>query len=89
VSARLDGLPEGLIGRGHFRDTGCEVAPSCLACPLPICRYDRQGGARSILNSSRNREIQAQYSVTRDADTIAVSFGISRRTVFRVIKVAS
>jgi hypothetical protein len=21
-------------------DTGCEVAPLCLECPLPKCRYD-------------------------------------------------
>ncbi len=21
-------------------DTGCEIAPKCLECPLPACRYD-------------------------------------------------
>ena len=23
-------------------DLGCKVAPSCLACPLAVCRYDVQ-----------------------------------------------
>lgn len=30
------------FGTGNFRDAGCEIAPSCLACPLPRCRYDRE-----------------------------------------------
>ena len=24
----------------HYEDTGCEVSPSCLNCPLPRCKYD-------------------------------------------------
>ena len=24
----------------HYEDTGCEVSPSCLTCPLPQCKYD-------------------------------------------------
>ncbi len=24
----------------HYEDTGCEVSPSCLNCPLPQCKYD-------------------------------------------------
>ena len=24
----------------HYEDTGCEVADSCLDCPLPRCKYD-------------------------------------------------
>ena len=24
----------------HPPDTGCSVSPSCLCCPLPLCKYD-------------------------------------------------
>ncbi len=24
----------------HFSDDGCDVAPHCLSCPLPACRFD-------------------------------------------------
>ncbi len=26
--------------KGIMEDDGCYVHPSCLACPLPKCRYD-------------------------------------------------
>ena len=26
-----------------YRDEGCELAPECLACPLPRCRHDDPG----------------------------------------------
>ena len=29
----------------HYEDRGCEPAlPSCLSCPLPLCRYDDERG---------------------------------------------
>lgn len=31
-----DHLPEQM----HYRDDGCSIAPRCLDCPLPACRYD-------------------------------------------------
>jgi hypothetical protein len=35
------GLAVGPKGAGGtFRDTGCELAPRCLECPLPMCKYD-------------------------------------------------
>jgi hypothetical protein len=33
---REDAYPENI----EWHDTGCEIAPSCLACPLPECKYD-------------------------------------------------
>jgi hypothetical protein len=23
-----------------YQDTGCNLAPRCLTCPLPVCKYD-------------------------------------------------
>ena len=36
-------------GVALFQDTGCDVAPECLKCPEPTCRYDvnRRPGNRS------------------------------------------
>ena len=28
----------------EFRDTGCVVAPRCLECPLPVCRFELSPG---------------------------------------------
>ena len=30
----------------YYADTGCDVAPSCLACPLPACKHDDMAGYR-------------------------------------------
>ena len=30
----------------HYRDTGCELAPSCLQCPMERCVYDEPEGGR-------------------------------------------
>lgn len=24
----------------YLKDTGCQFSPTCLACPLPVCKYD-------------------------------------------------
>lgn len=38
---------EGVPLREHYdKDTGCELASSCLNCPFEICRYDLHGGQR-------------------------------------------
>ncbi len=79
---REDALPEHL----DYRDDGCEVFPSCLSCPLPRCRYDVPGGARAMLNVTRDSEIRRMREEgDLDVDEIASRFRVSRRTVFRVL----
>ncbi len=39
---RRDALPE----HADYRDTGCDLAPSCLRCPLRRCRYDEPRAVR-------------------------------------------
>jgi len=79
---RRDALPE----HTDYVDTGCDLHPSCLSCPLVRCRYDEPGGARRLISDERDREI---VRLRRDADlpigAIAARFGVSRRTVFRVL----
>ena len=76
-----DPLPEYL----DWRDDGCEVAPHCLQCPLPRCRYDEPGGLRGILNESRDAEVLMARARGQTIGQIAVRFGVSRRSVFRIL----
>lgn len=79
---RKDTLPE----YADYRDTGCELSPSCLACPLPRCQYDEPGGVRRRLAETRDREI---VRLRREGTTIAAlarRYRITKRTVYRVLK---
>jgi len=80
---RIDALPEYV----DYRDTGCDLYPSCLNCPLPRCRYDDPGGAAEMLRSGRDATIM--LLADRDGlpvDRLAEMFGVSRRTIFRVLR---
>lgn len=77
-----DGLPESI----HYRDEGCSVAPRCLDCPLPKCRFDVAGGVRAIRNAARDPMIIAASAGGASVDAISTQFGVSRRVVFRVLQ---
>jgi hypothetical protein len=80
---RVDALPENI----DYADTGCDLYPSCLRCPLPRCRYDEPGGAGGILRTGRDAAILRLADHDGMAvDRIAEMFGLSRRTVFRVLR---
>jgi len=36
--------PEGEAGLPSYPDKGCELAPHCLECHLPRCRFDTVDG---------------------------------------------
>jgi transposase-like protein len=79
---RRDALPE----HTNYRDSGCDLHPSCLSCPLVRCRYDEPGGARQLLSRDRDREvITLQRHGGRSIEQIARHVGVSRRTVFRIL----
>lgn len=83
---REDALPENI----QYRDEGCELSPSCLNCPLPYCRYDHPGGVRHIRNRGCDSEIvRLRYRERVPVNTLAHRFGVSRRTVFRILKRAN
>ena len=65
-----------------YRDTGCDLHPSCLACPLEVCRYDATpGNAITIQRAARERELSAQgWTVP----AIARELGVHVRTVYRL-----
>lgn len=78
---RADSLPE----HSCYRDDGCEVNESCLTCPLPRCRYDEPGGLRGLVNSYRDGQMTEMRDKGVPVETIAERFGVSRRTVFRIL----
>ena len=78
---RSDALPEFT----RYRDSGCDVSPSCLTCPLPRCRYEEPGGLRALLNKTRDKQIVDQRANGVPVAELATRFGVSRRTVFRVL----
>ncbi|HLF77032.1 MAG TPA: helix-turn-helix domain-containing protein [Dehalococcoidia bacterium] len=82
--SRRDALPE----HTRYVDSGCEVHHSCLSCPLVRCRYDEPGGARRIFSAERDQTILSLRGEGRPISLIAQRFGISRRTVFRVLAAA-
>jgi hypothetical protein len=80
---RQDALPE----HSDYRDEGCDLFPSCLTCPLPRCRYDEPGGARSMMNRVRDEEIRRlRTEADMPVDEISMRFRVSRRTVVRVLR---
>lgn len=78
---RIDALPEHLA----YRDDGCDLAPSCLRCPLVRCRYDEPGGARALLQVPRDEALRRRREEGIAIDALAAEFGLSRRSVFRVL----
>lgn len=78
---RADALPE----HRTYRDTGCSYHPACLTCPFERCRYDTQPGIQVMQRQRRNPMVAAR---AREAgiDAAAAEFGLSRRSVFRIVR---
>src|SRR3954454_855723 len=79
---RRDALPE----HTNYADHGCDLHESCLTCPLARCRYDEPGGARKVFSEERDRDIiRLRLEEQLEIEAIACRYGVSRRTVFRVL----
>ena len=78
-----DDLPE----RCRYADEGCELSPSCLSCPFPVCVYEIPGGRQALLIGRRDAEIarlfRDEHLTVRE---LAAAFGLSRRSVQRAVK---
>ena len=78
---RIDALPEHVA----YRDGGCDLAPTCLRCPLARCRYDEPGGARKLFRGARDGAVLVRRGEGLAINGLASEFGISRRSVFRIL----
>ena len=74
----------------HYRDEGCDLAESCLSCPLPRCIYEEPGGKQHWLKRLRAREMARLFTTEgKGIKELALMFGVSQRTVQRALKVAT
>jgi hypothetical protein len=79
---RKDSLPE----RMAYADAGCELAQSCLACPLPKCQYDEPGSVRTWLLDARDHEIAVLRRRHRaPINALAHTYNLTRRQIFRIL----
>jgi predicted transcriptional regulator len=79
----LDLLPEYC----RYQDDGCEFADSCLNCPFPECIYAQPGGRQQWLKKLRDKEVlQLHASQGRRVKELAEMFGVSQRTIQRILK---
>ena len=71
----------------RYRDDGCEFADSCLNCPFSKCVYDEPRGRQRWLKGLRDREmVRLASSEGRGIRELALRFGVSQRTVQRVLE---
>lgn len=79
----IDRVPE----LQQFHDTGCNMHPSCLTCPLPQCRYDEPGWLQREEREGRNAEVlRMRARQALSMDELAHTFGVSTRTVHRILQ---
>jgi hypothetical protein len=78
-------------------DRGCDLAPHCLECPFPRCRYDAASERSGSYGSPPGPRIATRLKAEEAArlrDTgltvtqIARERGCSRRTVLRELAIA-
>lgn len=75
----------------RYHDEGCDLAPSCLNCPFPRCRYDDttigpRRGRKPGPSAGRHAEMvhlrrEEGLSITE----LAARFDVSKRTVHRIL----
>ena len=71
----------------HYRDDGCDLADSCLNCSFVKCVYEEAGGRRRWLKGLRDEEMVRLFSKEgKGIKELALIFGVSQRTVQRVLK---
>jgi hypothetical protein len=68
----------------HYKDEGCELAPSCLECPFEKCILE-EGGIASVLKKERNQEIKNLATQGITELELAERYGVSLRTIQRIL----
>ncbi len=70
----------------HYKDEGCEVSPSCLRCPLPVCKYD-DPRAYGIYRRNQliDTPIMAALNSGLSVGATSRQCSVDIRTVFRVM----
>ena len=64
---------------------GCKWSPSCLDCPLPICKHDDPGWLSRTVRTEKHAEIVAMSIAGNNRSAIAKQLRVGTRTVSRVM----
>lgn len=81
VRKRRSGAPE----QSAYVDTGCELAASCLDCPLARCKYDDPRWRQRNDLKTRDARIVELRQAGRTVKEVAKEIGVSDRTAYRVL----
>ena len=68
-------------------DTGCHLAPRCLACPLPECHFEEPGWMAQEERRERNADILHDLRFM-GREQVMARYGISERTLARIRQAA-
>ena len=69
----------------EFKDDGCELAPSCLSCPLEFCKYDDPYQTERVVYSDRRLKILALKAKGLTTTSINRITGISKGVIRRIV----
>lgn len=73
-------------GIDYYADNGCEVARTCLECPLSRCKFDDMVWFTSYRRRARDFRIAtAIHSEGLSVKEAAQRFSVTPRTIFRVL----
>lgn len=70
----------------HYADTGCEVARTCLECPLSRCKFDDMAWFTTYRRLARDFRVAAAiHSEGLSIKEAAQRFSVTPRTIFRIL----
>ncbi len=70
----------------YYSDSGCEVARTCLECPLSRCKFDDMAWFTRYRRLSRDLRIAAEIrGEGLSAQEAALRFSVTTRTIFRIL----
>jgi len=72
-------LPEETV----YGDTGCDLSPSCLSCPLERCAEDGPRGRQRVRQRSMSATVESLLDMGYTQAQIGRMLGVSDRTVGR------
>jgi len=81
TAAKTDSLPDD----SNWKDHGCEFHPACLSCPLSSCIEEQPRGKQKLRMLARAGHMAQLKRQGKTTGEIARLFGVSQRTVQRVL----
>lgn len=85
---RSDKYAENLIGSGHYKDIGCDLAPACFNCPYSECMKTINNiDHREQRNASmwRDYKLMKKNGASVIVKILAEKYKVGTRTVHRII----